>query len=151
MPGQQCRKFKPVIMLDIPYPVTKLEKKYMNLGGMPSSNSTVAEVKSEHLKYFESDVLQPVFKLSLEDLIITPSSDENHDDIEQPTGDKMHSRNQILFGPPGTGKTYNTVNKAIEIASPSFKLDQDREKIKAEFDRLMKEGQIVFTTFHQNM
>jgi len=151
MPGQQCRKFKPVIMLDIPYPVTKLEKKYMNLGGMPSSNSTVAEVKSEHLKYFESDVLQPVFKLSLEDLIITPSSDENHDDIEQPTGDKMHSRNQILFGPPGTGKTYNTVNKAIEIASPSFKLDQDREKIKAEFDRLMKEGQIVFTTFHQSM
>ena len=62
MPGQQCRKFKPVRMLDIPYPVTKLEKKYMNLGGMPSSNSTVQEVKSKYLKYFESDVLQPVSK-----------------------------------------------------------------------------------------
>ena len=28
--------------------------------------------------------------------------------------------NQILFGPPGTGKTYNTINKAIEIANPIF-------------------------------
>ena len=63
----------------------------------------------------------------------------------------IYPLNQILFGPPGTGKTYNTVNKAIAIANPSFKLDQDREKIKAEFDRLMKEGQIVFTTFHQSM
>jgi len=59
--------------------------------------------------------------------------------------------NQILFGPPGTGKTYNTVNKAIEIINPNFDLKQKREKIKQEFDQLMKEGQIVFTTFHQSM
>jgi len=25
------------------------------------------------------------------------------------------NRNLILFGPPGTGKTYNTINKALEI------------------------------------
>jgi len=59
--------------------------------------------------------------------------------------------NQILYGPPGTGKTYNTVNKAIAIANPSFKLDQPRKEIKIEFARLMEEGQIVFTTFHQSM
>jgi hypothetical protein len=59
--------------------------------------------------------------------------------------------NQILFGPPGTGKTYNTINKAIAIANPGFDLTQPREKVKAEFDRLMKEGQIMFTTFHQSM
>ena len=61
------------------------------------------------------------------------------------------SLNEILFGPPGTGKTYNTVNKAIKIANPEFNLDQPRKKIKTEFDRLMSEGQIVFTTFHQSM
>ena len=83
---------------------------------------------------------------------ISENKDANKMKGEQNTPpNKPTSLNQILFGPPGTGKTYNTVNKAIAIANPSFKLDQDREKIKAEFDRLMNEGQIVFTTFHQSM
>jgi 5-methylcytosine-specific restriction protein B len=59
--------------------------------------------------------------------------------------------NLILFGPPGTGKTYNTINKAIEIANPGFDLNQPREIIKKEFDRLTNEGQVLFTTFHQSM
>lgn len=59
--------------------------------------------------------------------------------------------NQIFYGPPGTGKTYNTINKAISIANPEFDLDQDRIVVKEEYDRLVKEGQIVFTTFHQSM
>ncbi|MBW7674755.1 McrB family protein [Chryseobacterium chendengshani] len=59
--------------------------------------------------------------------------------------------NQILYGPPGTGKTYNTINKAISIANPEFDLHQNRETLKAEYDRLVKNGQIVFTTFHQSM
>ncbi|MFD2902533.1 McrB family protein [Sphingobacterium anhuiense] len=59
--------------------------------------------------------------------------------------------NQILYGPPGTGKTYNTVNKAISIINPSFDLTQDRSIIKAEYNRLLEAGQIVFTTFHQSM
>lgn len=59
--------------------------------------------------------------------------------------------NQILYGPPGTGKTYNSINKAIEIINPNFDLTQDRETVKKEFDRLVAEGQIVFTTFHQSM
>lgn len=62
-----------------------------------------------------------------------------------------HPLNLILFGPPGTGKTYNTINRAIAIANPSFDLKQPRTEIKKEFDRLMEEGQIVFTTFHQSM
>lgn len=65
--------------------------------------------------------------------------------------------NQILYGPPGTGKTYNTINKAIEIVNPKFKVDEllDEKKIrkafKDEYNRLVDEGQIVFTTFHQSM
>lgn len=59
--------------------------------------------------------------------------------------------NQILYGPPGTGKTYNTINTAVAIANPSFNLDQDRKIIKAEYQRLVDIGQIVFTTFHQSM
>ncbi|WP_291073763.1 McrB family protein [Empedobacter sp. UBA5987] len=65
--------------------------------------------------------------------------------------------NQILYGPPGTGKTYNTINKAIEIANPEFKVDESLEEkdkrkiIKQEYNSLVEEGQIVFTTFHQSM
>lgn len=62
-----------------------------------------------------------------------------------------HPLNQILYGPPGTGKTYHTINKAIQITNPEFDLSQDRNLIKQEYQRLVDEGQIVFTTFHQSM
>lgn len=58
--------------------------------------------------------------------------------------------NQILFGPPGTGKTYNTINKALEIARADIG-GKTRKELKELFDAKMKEGQIVFTTFHQSM
>lgn len=60
--------------------------------------------------------------------------------------------NSILYGPPGTGKTYTTIEKAVKIANPEFKIDSyDREGLQAEYKRLMKEGQIEFVTFHQGM
>jgi len=58
--------------------------------------------------------------------------------------------NQILFGPPGTGKTYNTINKALEITGENLD-GKTREEIKKLFDEKVYEGQIVFTTFHQSM
>ncbi|PRY84871.1 5-methylcytosine-specific restriction protein B [Mongoliibacter ruber] len=61
------------------------------------------------------------------------------------------SLNQILYGPPGTGKTYHTINKAIQIVNPDFDLKKDRAKIKEEYERLVKNGQVVFTTFHQSI
>lgn len=70
---------------------------------------------------------------------------------------KMHlpknefALNTILFGPPGTGKTYNAINRAIETINPEFNFENDREVVKAEYERLVSEGQIVFTTFHQSM
>jgi 5-methylcytosine-specific restriction protein B len=62
--------------------------------------------------------------------------------------------NQILYGPPGTGKTYNTINKALEIINDDEvkQLDfNDRKAVKDLFDKKLKEGQIMFTTFHQSM
>ncbi len=60
--------------------------------------------------------------------------------------------NQILYGPPGTGKTYNTINKALAILGLGEEIKgKTREEIKALYDVKVKEGQIVFTTFHQSM
>jgi 5-methylcytosine-specific restriction protein B len=144
-----CRKFKPVRILDKPYPVERLDAEYLKRGGMPSSNSTVQRLKNEDLKYFESAVLKPVFDLQLKDLNIVVSFES--DNRSQQKLMLKEEKNQILYGPPGTGKTYNTVNKAIKIANTEFNLDQPRKEIKTEFDRLISEGQIVFTTFHQSM
>ncbi|MCR6594643.1 McrB family protein [Campylobacter insulaenigrae] len=55
--------------------------------------------------------------------------------------------NQILYGPPGTGKTYRTIDKALEILGENL-ISKDEKK--AKFDEYIKNGQIVFTTFHQS-
>lgn len=55
--------------------------------------------------------------------------------------------NQILYGPPGTGKTYHTIDKALEIFGENL---ESRDEKKAKFDEYVKNGQIVFTTFHQS-
>jgi len=59
--------------------------------------------------------------------------------------------NQIFYGPPGTGKTFHTINEAIFLINPQFDFNQDRKIIKKEFERLVMENQIMFTTFHQSM
>ena len=59
--------------------------------------------------------------------------------------------NQILFGAPGTGKTYRTKKMAVEIINGKKEKDRSREEINKEYEELIEAGQIVFTTFHQSL
>lgn len=63
--------------------------------------------------------------------------------------DKKTPLNQILFGAPGTGKTYNTKRIAVEIINGEK--ERTREEINAEYENLVNAKQIVFTTFHQSL
>ncbi|MEL4454843.1 McrB family protein [Lutimonas vermicola] len=75
-----------------------------------------------------------------------------------------HPKNQILFGPPGTGKTYNMVNFSLGIVNEketeyySTDIKKEREVFENKFRELMEQeigggqtkNQIYFVTFHQS-
>lgn len=57
--------------------------------------------------------------------------------------------NQILYGSPGTGKTYSTIDKALEILGVDVE-SKNRQELKTLFEDYKSKGQIEFVTFHQN-
>ena len=59
------------------------------------------------------------------------------------------SLNSIYFGPPGTGKTFRTIEASVIAAEPSFTWTS-RAALKAEYNRLVIEQRIRFVTFHQS-
>lgn len=63
--------------------------------------------------------------------------------------------NRILYGAPGTGKTYCTTELAVQCVEPDWyeSLNNDkfkRQKIKDKYDELTAKERIAFTTFHQS-
>lgn len=75
--------------------------------------------------------------------------------IRMPRTNPIHPLNQILYGAPGTGKTYATVeyalaiieNRAVVYEKQSYK---QRKQSMERYEQFVQMGQIVFTTFHQS-
>lgn len=57
--------------------------------------------------------------------------------------------NLILFGPPGTGKTYATAAEAVRLCGEP--VASDREELMAAYHRLADAGRVEFVTFHQSI
>ena len=67
----------------------------------------------------------------------------------------IYPLNQIIYGAPGTGKTYSTAEYAIAIienreADLSKKTYEERKAVMKKYNDYIRKGQIVFTTFHQS-
>lgn len=75
--------------------------------------------------------------------------------VRQPRTNKLHTMNTILYGAPGTGKTYSTAEYAMAIIegrpvrTGKMTVEERQEILKA-YKENTKSGRIVFTTFHQN-
>ena len=79
---------------------------------------------------------------------------QNNENEENQMANLNFPLNQILYGAPGTGKTYTTKKLAIEIIDGKEYLDsteEDRDIILARYNELALANQIHFTTFHQSM
>ena len=117
----------------------------------PRGNSTFFQIPTHALAEFEETLLKPYFDLSLDEL-------KNFAAVGTglPTSSTVNAGNgplnRILFGPPGTGKTYHAVSEAVSIVegldprhagNPNAYADT-----KARFDQYRQDGQIEFVTFH---
>lgn len=103
----------------------------------PSGNSTLTEITVDKIEEANKRIFEPHFGVEF--------ISEGATKIKG--SPQKIANNIILFGPPGTGKTYNSIDKAVEIVT-GIKSNHDDNKIV--FDRIKKEGQIEFVTFHQN-
>ena len=83
---------------------------------------------------------------------------EKGENIQQHLQQRLHPLNLILYGPPGTSKTYNVINYAVAIIENKPVEDileeekkdkkKGRENIVKRYKQYVLNGQIVFTTFH---
>lgn len=75
--------------------------------------------------------------------------------VRTPRVNLIHPLNFIIYGAPGTGKTYSTAeyalaiieNRAVDTRRKSYK---ERKAVMATYNDYVRKGQIVFTTFHQS-
>jgi 5-methylcytosine-specific restriction protein B len=75
--------------------------------------------------------------------------------IRFPRKDELWPLNQIIYGAPGTGKTYVTAEYAVAIVEKrkidiASKSEIERKELMSKYAQYVKSGQITFTTFHQS-
>lgn len=97
---------------------------------------------------YESEILEAVKKIVP---FYKHVIDKEEGDFEM--SNMSFDKNMILYGPPGTGKTYSTAIYAVAICDELDILTVKAMKYEDVIDRyrkLLDEGRVAFTTFHQS-
>lgn len=147
-------------------------KNHINYEGKPTAYlnnaTTISEIKNHQAKIFEAiseelnrsqnsgyskhnnkELEQMAFDLDFRNEILSQLANQTEKSMKNTQSNKKTPLNQILFGAPGTGKTYNTKKIAVEIINGVK--ERTREEINEEYENLVNAKQIVFTTFHQSL
>lgn len=89
---------------------------------------------------------------------ISARAENNHEKSNKEPVAMIYPLNQILFGPPGTGKTYTTTEMAVRMADNAwyqqiisqYQGAELRDQVKKRYQSLVEKQRIMFTTFHQS-
>lgn len=148
--GWLQRKYEPIV-----YSVNQRKYSAKQFWWTPNDVSTCIKIKPTELNIANELLFNPYFKTTI---VSGNSNDLNQLETETHRSNTMKANlNTILFGPPGTGKTFNTINHSVAIIENKpveeilEECKRNRGDVKARYDAYVNSGLIVFTTFHQSM
>ena len=133
--------------------------KFFNLTVEQDSSELEHEINSELALHFKKEEFPHSWMSLVEKIIPTitmiiskmniPTTQTEDPQFEH----RNNPLNQILFGCPGSGKTYSTKKLAVEIIEDRQfgNTQEDREDILKLYDHYYESNQIRFTTFHQSL
>ena len=147
--GWVQRKYKP---LKLTVAENKIYTDSFIKGWTPNFNSTIFAVPESQETDFEAHILRPYFNMKIDPTTHEPIDLDSDTSTNEPTPAQIDSpqlfpRNMILYGVPGTGKTFSTTAYAVAICNNQPLADTPD---KAAYDKLKADGRIKFVTFHQS-
>ncbi|MBK9317752.1 MAG: hypothetical protein IPM91_02190 [Bacteroidetes bacterium] len=106
------------------------EMKKLRYSFMPSGHTTFSQIPDDDIEYANGEIFIPYYNVEIYDSFKEESEEEYEDTvtIKNDINNNFEMKNQILFGPPGTGKTY----KLMQYVTEWDLLDENKENLQYE-------------------